>query len=76
MAKARHVTMNRKKNTKFMIIVLMVSVMVTRVFEIYLDSDGLKDPTTVVNILMSIGLCIDFATHVGYRIYRSKFTFT
>lgn len=21
---------------------------------------------------MSIGLCIDFATHVGYRIYRSK----
>lgn len=30
------------------------------------------DPTTVVNILMSIGLCIDFATHVGYRIYRSK----
>uniref|UniRef100_A0A7E4VIC3 SSD domain-containing protein n=1 Tax=Panagrellus redivivus TaxID=6233 RepID=A0A7E4VIC3_PANRE len=32
------------------------------------------DPTTVVNILMSIGLCIDFATHVGYRIYRSPFT--
>uniref|UniRef100_A0A0R3RG29 SSD domain-containing protein n=1 Tax=Elaeophora elaphi TaxID=1147741 RepID=A0A0R3RG29_9BILA len=31
------------------------------------------DPTTVVNILMSIGLCIDFATHVGYRIYRSKY---
>ncbi|CEF61729.1 Sterol-sensing domain and Patched family-containing protein [Strongyloides ratti] len=31
------------------------------------------DPTTVVNILMSIGLCIDFATHVGYRIYRSPF---
>ncbi|TKR80372.1 hypothetical protein L596_014455 [Steinernema carpocapsae] len=31
------------------------------------------DPTTVVNILMSIGLCIDFATHVGYRIYRSEF---
>ncbi|VDN36338.1 unnamed protein product [Gongylonema pulchrum] len=30
------------------------------------------DPTTVVNILMSLGLCIDFATHVGYRIYRSK----
>ncbi|CAG9538153.1 unnamed protein product [Cercopithifilaria johnstoni] len=30
------------------------------------------DPTTVVNILMSIGLCVDFATHVGYRIYRSK----
>ena len=27
---------------------------------------------TVVNILMSIGLCIDFATHVGYRTYRSK----
>lgn len=23
---------------------------------------------------MSIGLCIDFATHVGYRIYRSRFT--
>lgn len=23
---------------------------------------------------MSIGLCIDFATHVGYRIYRSEFT--
>ncbi|MCP9257736.1 Patched family protein [Dirofilaria immitis] len=23
-------------------------------------------------IEMSIGLCIDFATHVGYRIYRSK----
>lgn len=21
---------------------------------------------------MSIGLCIDFATHIGYRIYRSK----
>ncbi|CAI4233057.1 unnamed protein product [Auanema sp. JU1783] len=32
------------------------------------------DPTTVVNILMSIGQCIDFATHVGYRIYRSEFT--
>ncbi|KAI6244157.1 Patched domain-containing protein 3 [Aphelenchoides fujianensis] len=32
------------------------------------------DPTTVVNILMSIGLCIDFATHVGYRIYRSQET--
>ncbi|CAD5234266.1 unnamed protein product [Bursaphelenchus xylophilus] len=32
------------------------------------------DPTTVVNILMSIGLCIDFATHVGYRIYRSPYT--
>uniref|UniRef100_F1KV12 Patched domain-containing protein 3 n=1 Tax=Ascaris suum TaxID=6253 RepID=F1KV12_ASCSU len=32
------------------------------------------DPTTVVNILMSIGLCIDFATHVGYRIYRSECT--
>ncbi|KAI6191789.1 Patched domain-containing protein 3 [Aphelenchoides bicaudatus] len=32
------------------------------------------DPTTVVNILMSIGLCIDFATHVGYRIYRSTET--
>ncbi|VDM41707.1 unnamed protein product [Toxocara canis] len=32
------------------------------------------DPTTVVNILMSIGLCIDFATHVGYRIYRSEYT--
>uniref|UniRef100_A0A914RDS3 Patched family protein n=1 Tax=Parascaris equorum TaxID=6256 RepID=A0A914RDS3_PAREQ len=32
------------------------------------------DPTTVVNILMSIGLCIDFATHVGYRIYRSDCT--
>nr|CDJ87191.1 Patched domain containing protein [Haemonchus contortus] len=31
------------------------------------------DPTTVVNILMSIGQCIDFATHVGYRIYRSEF---
>uniref|UniRef100_A0A1I7WSH8 SSD domain-containing protein n=1 Tax=Heterorhabditis bacteriophora TaxID=37862 RepID=A0A1I7WSH8_HETBA len=30
------------------------------------------DPTTVVNILMSIGQCIDFATHVGYRIYRSE----
>lgn len=30
------------------------------------------EPTTVVNILMSIGLCIDFATHVGYRTYRSK----
>ncbi|VDN53005.1 unnamed protein product [Dracunculus medinensis] len=30
------------------------------------------DPTTVVNILMSIGLCIDFSTHVGYRIYRSE----
>ncbi|VDN01759.1 unnamed protein product [Thelazia callipaeda] len=30
------------------------------------------DPTTVVNILMSIGLCIDFATHVAYRIYRSE----
>ncbi|PAV83898.1 hypothetical protein WR25_25296 [Diploscapter pachys] len=29
------------------------------------------DPTTVVNILMSIGQCIDFATHIGYRIYRS-----
>src|SRR4051794_23124712 len=23
---------------------------------------------------MSIGLCIDFATHVGYRIYRSQET--
>lgn len=23
---------------------------------------------------MSIGLCIDFATHVGYRIYRSTET--
>lgn len=22
---------------------------------------------------MSIGLCIDFATHVGYRVYRSRF---
>ncbi|KJH44363.1 patched family protein [Dictyocaulus viviparus] len=32
------------------------------------------DPTTVVNILMSIGQCIDFATHVGYRIYRSERT--
>ncbi|KAF8383096.1 ptr-15 [Pristionchus pacificus] len=32
------------------------------------------DPTTVVNILMSIGQCIDFATHVGYRIYRSEFS--
>uniref|UniRef100_A0A0N5ADX9 SSD domain-containing protein n=1 Tax=Syphacia muris TaxID=451379 RepID=A0A0N5ADX9_9BILA len=31
------------------------------------------DPTTVVNILMSIALCIDFATHVGYRIYRSEY---
>ncbi|CAJ0564444.1 unnamed protein product, partial [Mesorhabditis spiculigera] len=30
------------------------------------------EPTTVVNILMSIGQCIDFATHVGYRIYRSE----
>lgn len=25
---------------------------------------------------MSIGLCIDFATHVGYRIYRSRFTYS
>ncbi|CAB3398663.1 unnamed protein product [Caenorhabditis bovis] len=32
------------------------------------------DPTTVVNILMSIGQCIDFATHVGYRIYRSEYS--
>ncbi|CAD6189578.1 unnamed protein product [Caenorhabditis auriculariae] len=31
------------------------------------------DPTTVVNILMSIGQCIDFSTHVGYRIYRSEY---
>uniref|UniRef100_A0AC34F415 SSD domain-containing protein n=2 Tax=Panagrolaimus sp. ES5 TaxID=591445 RepID=A0AC34F415_9BILA len=32
------------------------------------------EPATVVNILMSISLCIDFATHVGYRIYRSPYT--
>lgn len=32
------------------------------------------DPMTVVNILMSIGQCIDFATHVGIRIYRSEYS--
>lgn len=31
-------------------------------------------PTTVVNILMSTGLSIDFVSHMGYRIYRAEST--